>query len=323
MRLMAVLMASALVMGCMSQPEPETTTTSVAETTTLHYIPMGQVENRIAAEAYVKNMSSFLSDCGGLKLASSTDAGCPSCWVFRMTFDCGRKSHSVLLRIDNGVVKTASEAVSERCIFEGDCVTEDQPVGVRKSCVDGVCIVSQFEGIASSFCIEKGFHLKQKRQPTGATFNICVFPDGGMCEEEAYFSGRCDQASGNLTNCQGYVSREPCVIDYNPVCAFIEHTPQASNKTDWRTFTNPCIACTTFTKSTSTLGFMVGECSTTTTTLQSSVYDAAARFCEENGHAYRVKKRLSGREYGVCVFGPEDECDADDYFDGLCKPKKT
>jgi putative hemolysin len=238
-----------------------------------------------------------------------------------ISFDCGQKNHKVSLSIAKLAVITADESLSDMCIFDGDCVADNPPPGIRKVCEGGTCRMHPFDSPASLFCLEKGFHLRQKKQSTRVTYNLCIFPNGGECEEEAYFTGRCDQTSDNLTGCLGYSTKEPCLLDYNPVCARLVTSNTTSNETVWKTFSNPCLACTTSTKTSYTRGYILGECTSTTTTLQSNPYLAAAKFCEDSGYAYRTRKRLSGKEYGVCVFGLDNECDAEEYFRGTCKPK--
>ena len=44
-------------------------------------------------------------------------------------------------------------------------------------------------------------------------------------------------------------------------------------------------------------------------------------YCETQGYVYMTRKYSSGREYGVCVFGLGEECNAEDYFIGECGPK--
>src|SRR3990170_1078067 len=44
---------------------------------------------------------------------------------------------------------------------------------------------------ASVFCEANGGTLELRTGPGGGQIGVCVFPDGGECEEWAYFRGEC------------------------------------------------------------------------------------------------------------------------------------
>ena len=48
---------------------------------------------------------------------------------------------------------------------------------------------------ASVFCTEKGNKLEIRTAADGSQSGICVFPDGGTCDEWAYFQGECGPAA--------------------------------------------------------------------------------------------------------------------------------
>lgn len=48
---------------------------------------------------------------------------------------------------------------------------------------------------ASVFCEQQGYTLEIRTAPDGSQSGVCVFPDGGECDEWAYFRGECKPTS--------------------------------------------------------------------------------------------------------------------------------
>ena len=47
---------------------------------------------------------------------------------------------------------------------------------------------------ASKYCVDHGYKLEM-REEAGGTAGYCVFPDGGECEEWAFYRGECEPQS--------------------------------------------------------------------------------------------------------------------------------
>ena len=48
---------------------------------------------------------------------------------------------------------------------------------------------------ASVYCVQNGNKLEIHTAADGSQNGVCVFPDGGTCDEWAYFRGECDPAA--------------------------------------------------------------------------------------------------------------------------------
>ena len=173
----------------------------------------------------------------------------------------------------------------------------------------------------SSKCIEDGNFMRMKVLENKVIVNMCVFENGDECEIGAYYFGRCDKDSENLSDCTGY-SSGLCRKEYVPACAKVEIMVNGSKDYTWRDFNNACAACKAVDQSGITVGYRMGNCPIITTSTLREVLriPAEVQYCEDMGYAYRLRTYASGLEYGVCVFGPEDECNALDYFNGICEP---
>jgi putative hemolysin len=47
--------------------------------------------------------------------------------------------------------------------------------------------------------------------------------------------------------------------------------------------------------------------------------NAAAAYCEEQGHTYEVREQSDGQQCGECVFDSGESCKAWAYFQGMCE----
>ncbi len=68
---------------------------------------------------------------------------------------------------------------------------------------------------ASLFCEQQGGKLEIRQDAQGGEYGVCIFPDGGQCEEWAFFNGKCQpgptpQATPEYTNAlYGYTIKIP------------------------------------------------------------------------------------------------------------------
>jgi putative hemolysin len=225
--------------------------------------------------------------------------------------------------IEGQVTDVTESAVGKTCAFNGDCIPDKPLSGVQYVCEGSVCTTKPFDDPASQYCLDGGNQLVMRKQPTGSVYGVCLFHNDGECEALSYYYGRCGADTSNLSDCSGYSGGHICTMEYNPVCAKIEVGVQAPYGIVWKTVSNSCVACTTGSRTEVTVGYMMGECPpiTTTTLKPIEIINPAAEYCEQQGYVYRIRKYSSGREYGVCVFGLDDECNAEDYFHGKCGPK--
>ena len=48
--------------------------------------------------------------------------------------------------------------------------------------------------------------------------------------------------------------------------------------------------------------------------------NAAAAYCQDQGHTYEVQKQSDGQQCGVCIFEDGSECEEWAYFRSECEP---
>jgi putative hemolysin len=102
---------------------------------------------------------------------------------------------------------------------------------------------------ASAFCEEQGYELEIRTAADGSQQGFCLFPDGGECEEWAFFRGECgpaqDAAGAGLPNpaaafCeeQGYKLEIRTAADGSQqgFCRF----PDGSECDEWAFFRGEC-----------------------------------------------------------------------------------
>ncbi len=267
--------------------------------------------------------------CWGLQLNSSSPEPCERCWSFSFAYECraGDNRSRVYYAdvfVDSGrVASFNSKAMGLTCIFDGDCVPAQPKFDTRYFCNGGVCAEGIFDDPAARYCREMDSRMLMRRQPSASVYSVCRFPNGNECEAWSYYYRMCTPLTENLTDCSSYIGNRVCSGEYNPVCARVERTVNSSRANFSEGYANPCAACISTTNEALVAGYRMGECPPTTTTLKSSIItNAASLYCQSMGYIYRIKQYPSGREYGVCVFGLEDECPAEEYFHGSCKPKR-
>lgn len=179
-----------------------------------------------------------------------------------------------------------------KCSVDEDCIPAEPLVGVQYYCYKGSCNRRSLGNPASQKCTEDGGEVKIVNAVQGQR-GLCLFPDGSVCEEWAYFRGNCSKGacmrkcdkigtksegwydchdrllywetcsdsagfinvSEVLFNCTGYSAGGMCTMEYNPVCAKV---PQTDGTFAWKTYGNACSACTTATEK--VLGYKLGEC---------------------------------------------------------------
>jgi len=268
--------------------------------------------------------------CRDLRLNASLPEPCEKCWSFSFIYECSgaRDNRSRIyyadVFVDSGRVTSVNmKAMGLVCLFDGDCVPAEPKFDTRYFCNGRMCAEGFFDDPASKYCNEMDSRILMHRQPSASVYSVCRFPNGNECEAWSYYYRMCTPFTENLTDCSNYVSSRVCSGEYNPVCASVEKTVNSSKVYSLTGFMNSCAACISTTKEVLVVGYRMGECPPTTTTLKPSIItNAASLYCESQGYVYRIKQYPSGREYGVCVFGFEDECPADEYFHGSCKPKR-
>ena len=325
MRIQYPLLALALLCGCLaSPPAPETTTTTLSSAALLS-------EADLRAQEYLASLDWYVnSSCRNLVRAASMRLACPRCWNLTYTLECGIQGVGGLSTIkaavetsDGSIRETHQSSGEKLCILDADCIPGRPKYDVRYYCDNGGCVEGKFEDNASLYCLERGNKLIQGRHVNGGSYTLCAFRNGNTCEEWSYYLGSCAWNSSNLSDCSGYAAVKLCDTEYNPVCAKSRVTLlNGSIEYGHTTYSNACIACTLSEKAKATIGYEMGDCTTTTTTLPSTgVINAASNYCEQKGYAYRIRLYPSGKEHGVCVFSVDDECDAQEYFQGRCGPK--
>jgi putative hemolysin len=313
------MMAVALIAGCLaSDPEPTTTTTQQG------LLGPTVDECRVSARAAITSNPNYAArNCSRLKEVSYDPMPCPSCWMFNYTFVCGREIQGAMVSVEGLKVKGYLESTPIlTCILDGDCVGDRLIDNVRIACRQGVCEQVPFDDPASMYCLNMSHKVRTFKQSSGATYLMCVFINGNMCEIWSYYFRRCGITSGNVSDCSNYPSGYLCQPEFTPVCAKVLVGDPVNATLIWRPSTNPCMACTSGERNEDVVGYLMGACPPTTTIPSHQSINAAATFCEEQGYAYRLKRYATGREYGVCVFSLDDQCDAEDFFHGRCGPKK-
>jgi putative hemolysin len=321
MRYFVLMLAAALICGCIGGQEETTTTQTTQSTTTSTTI--SPAIGAKTAESYIRNATEYATDnCSSLILAKVENPGIPNSWRVTFTFECWKELHTLTVTVAGENVTSVDRApVKTTCIIDSDCIMKRPSTESYLSCKDRVCTEQPFDSPASIFCLSMGHRLQTRKLSNGGVYLACRFINGNECEEMSYYAQRCGVTTDNLTDCVGYSDNEVCSSGYDPVCGKVLAGEKEPFTTEWKTFTNPCRACTSNTRNMTIQGYLMDECPKIEKPAVGGVYNPSAKFCEDNSYVYRIKKYASGREYGVCVFSPEDECNADDYFHGICAPK--
>jgi putative hemolysin len=332
MRALTALAAALLLCGCIETPWTTPTTTTDPHFQTTSTVPAKA--NASLEEAYSRaadrlaGMPAYSAGaCGRIVIKNATPDGCQACWNLTLSYDCAtnmsktaRTLREHFVRVGQNETEVTALPEKTLCTIDGDCMGAGAKSGIRFACEGGLCVIKKFEGEASNFCIDTGNRLEMRVLPSGGAYNMCIFKNGNECEEEAYLNGWCNNESGNITTCAMQGSVGLCTTGYVPVCARVRPTANLE-ASEWMQFSNPCLACNAGDRKLYIEGYFMGYCTTTTTQPRTGIFNVEAEFCKKNGYVYRIKKYPSGREYAVCLFDLEDECDAIDYFHGKCGPK--
>jgi len=313
--------------GCIGQREPgEATTTS----TTHGY---GLDELKIIAQDVIMGNSTYeRRGCEKIRLIDEKTMECEGCHILTYAYECrigedNRTLHTYEAKLEfiqSQIAEIVENYVGRWCVLDSDCIPTKPLDDMRYNCVNQVCNSSPFDDPASLYCKEQGYTISSQVGANGNTLAYCVFPNGNVCPVWDLISGRCSQESDNLTYCEYIDSSRICTMEYNPVCAKTFNEAGNLNVTEYKTYRNPCVACKSSTNKLTVLGYVLGQCTTpTTTTLRYNdlVDNPQRQYCERQGFTYAIRKYATGKEYGVCIFTLDDECEANDYFQGICRPK--
>ncbi len=157
------------------------------------------------------------------------------------------------------------------------------------------------------------------RDGEGGQVGICVFPDGGECEEWAFFRGECTppgvdvkpapEVFANMANpASVYCTENGGKLDIRQgdggevgICVF----SSGAECEEWAFFRGECTAD--------------GAAPTPAATVFANLPNPASVYCTDNGGTLEIRQG-DGGEVGICVFPGGAECDEWAFFRGECKP---
>ena len=305
--------------GCIGEHQP--TTTQKTSTTTTYQDPLTDVVE--SATQYLKLKENLTSrNCTKILLKESSQLT-DSQRILTFTCECDNSLYKFHINVfGDEVMGYELVDVEKLCLVDAECVPEKPSEGMRYFCEQRTCKAKAFIDEASVKCGQEGGIIKMRKISGLHTYVVCIFENGNECEIWAHYFGRCDNTSANLTDCSGYELNNLCALDYTPVCAKLI-SARGQDNYSWKGFSNGCSACKISTKDEYAEGYVIGTCPiTTTTTLKSpDLTSAAEKYCRDLGYSYKIRQYASGNEYGVCVFGYDNECNAEDFFHGRCMSK--
>ncbi len=76
------------------------------------------------------------------------------------------------------------------CTSNKDCRPDDMKLGTRYWCEADKCHVEPLGNPASEYCLEQGGILQTITEEDGE-YNNCILASGNICEEWAYYKGKC------------------------------------------------------------------------------------------------------------------------------------
>lgn len=321
MKALVAVLIIVLSLGCMQDEEQFTTTTTST--------PPQKLTSEKALDMIKRSkINEFMEEnqCFDLEVTKSGVGTCIGCLNVTVAYKCtGYEGSNVTYYIQQtydvgleGIRITYPRVAKQSCFFDIDCLPEVPRYNKRYFCNLTTCAIGDFIDEASINCLSKGNRVLQIPYTNRRTENICFLKNRNTCDTWSYFYGRCTEDTGNLTLCTP--NEEICPNNLNPVCANIETVSGETKKNIWRNFKNPCMACSFLNQEGRSIGYRIGECTSTTTTTLGNPYsfNAVANYCEQFGYSFKIRKYPNGDEYGVCITDKRVECDADDFYDGKC-----
>jgi putative hemolysin len=207
---------------------------------------------------------------------------------------------------------------------------------------------------ASVYCEQQGGRVEM-RDGEGGTYGVCVFEDGGECEEWAYYRGECtpNGPSGDAVQVPDPAAAREAVLSYlrdlgvavpGGEAAWTEQDLNEEGLLgasrlryaagEWTVDVSfpivaPEMTVFTVTVSDSADGYTwqgevnaVGEVSELSNSPDAGLPNPASAYCEEQGGRVEMRSNDEG-VYGVCVFTDGSECDEWAYWRGECGPAST
>ena len=307
------------LLGCISQEDPVTTTTSTTLPPDPHQVLHNKLYNVLEWPDEINPKF-----CKDVSIENVIYGECTECYELLYSLECfpdgGDKSfmYGVSFKIENyRLIESKINWKSQRCFIDADCIPPQPGKNINYFCRDRLCVKSDLVGEQFDLCKRSGNHVESRSLPNGIIIYQCVYNSGSVCEIEALNRGYCNEYTENLTICPQTMNIL-CRNDYIPVCGLMN---LSDGRLIWRDFDNKCIACKQRSLSDEILGYVYGNCvNYEIINFEVKGVSEEQKFCEENGYTFLIRKYATGTEYGLCVFDIDDECTAQDYMRGLCKP---
>lgn len=235
-------------------------------------------ESERIARDYVLSSAEYVGRNGyNIILIDTIADSCRYCWTFTYNFKAESSAHYQVISEYNMTVSVRRGTVNETNVTEAiktcdntdECVSADAPIGVQITCEENKCIKRTLANPATGLCISSGGRSEIRKDANGNQAGYCVFRDSSECEEWAYYRGECSKGQ-NPINCYEFEGASSCPQDLDPVCAKIESGTGEPIDSEWKTFDNACMACTSRSRLEVVVGYKRGNCSAYGTAIASS-----------------------------------------------------